>query len=85
MKETSAGSILQNIVGKEKMQEICELLGGLKIYIPDKPLPLQRDSIIKNEYEQLVASGKNKMDVYRHLAKNYALSERRIMQIVNSC
>ena len=58
MKETSAGSILQNIVGKEKMQEICELLGGLKIYIPNKPLPLQRDSIIKNEYEQLVASGK---------------------------
>jgi hypothetical protein len=83
MRESSCSSILQGIIGEEKMQEVCEALGGLKIYVPGKPLPTERNQRIAEEVVSLVANGTSQMDAYEAVSNEFGLSKRRVMQIVN--
>ena len=80
--ETSAMSVLVQLVGMEKAEAISETFGGETIYIP-KRIKNGRDNIIKHEFHEMLSRGGTCMSSYRQLARKYDLSEHRIMEIVN--
>jgi len=80
MNETSSASILQKIIGDEMMQEVCTALGGIKVYVPSKPLPDGRDADIRNEFSEL--ADHPKMQAYKIIAQKHNLSESRVRQVV---
>jgi Mor family transcriptional regulator len=80
--ETSASSVLLQLVGPEIMERISSTFGGEAVYIPRK-IREGRDEIIKQEFNDLLSSGATCMSSYHQLAKKHELSPRRIMEIVN--
>lgn len=80
-KETSASSILFQLVGPEIAEQITAQLGGGVVYIPCR-VREGRDDMIKAQFHGLLMEGGTCMSSYRQLAREYALSPRRIMEIV---
>lgn len=79
MKETSCSSILQSIIGEEKMEEVCEALKGMRVYIPEKPLPQDRDTLIRAELSEL--ADVPKMTAYKIIAHKHNISERWVRKV----
>lgn len=82
MDESSTSSILVKLVGKEGAEAISSTFGGEIIYIPKK-INVDRNTIIKREFCDLLSGGSTCMSCYRQLGQKYGLSPRGIMRIVN--
>jgi len=80
--ETSTESMLTSVAGAEVADRIMKAFGGEALYIP-RGRKGRRDERISNEFRDLLSTGGTCMSSYRHLAKKYDLSTRRIMAIVN--
>ena len=80
--ETSALSVLVQVVGEEKAEELAQRIGGAAFYFP-KTIREPRDARIKREFTCLLSTGATCMSSYRQLSKKYRLSPRNVMRIVN--
>lgn len=72
-----------DIVGYERLAEICEKLGGAEWKIPTGPPKRERDKRIAQEADNLRTIGSAGPRMYRALARKYDLSERHIRRIVD--
>lgn len=76
---------LSEIVGPEKMEEICKKLGRKRIYIPQS-VRYQRDEELKKDYEILIKmiNEQNYDSIFQILIEKYSLSERQIRRVISS-
>jgi hypothetical protein len=79
--ETSATSVLIQLIGIEAVRKISATFGGEILYVP-KRIREGRDDIIREEFSELLESGSTCMNAYKNLAEKNDLSTRRIMAIV---
>lgn len=86
MDKTNPAAVLCEIIGYELMQEVCDILGGTDVYIPQSPPKSQRDKRIREEFDNLVCLQAHRdgyMSIYKALSHKYGLEIRQIMRIVN--
>ncbi len=81
--EASAFTVLVQVIGQEKAQEVSQMLAGEVVYIPQNPMRDIRDGMIRDEFDTLLRAGATCMSIYRQLAKRHGLSPRNVMRIVN--
>ncbi len=76
--------IICDLVGYEKLDEICRLLGGLRWKIPLHPPVEKRNERIIQEFRMIMAVKKHpaRTGTYRSLATKYRLSEKQIRRIL---
>ena len=77
------GLRLQEIIGDELMERVCQELGGASVYIPTHPHDHDRDSRLVYAYVEQRRSGATCMSAYQTTADEFGLSRRRVRQIVS--
>lgn len=73
---------LMRIVGREKMQEICDAFGGERVYIPTSVPDPERDERIMEIFIDTLRGGSTVMSSYRRAAETSGLSVRRVQEII---
>ena len=79
----SSSTILLDIIGPEKMEEVCHRLGDSRVHIPGSINDLQRDDKIKFEFTDKLQNGSTCMGAYEQLSREFDLSPRQVMRIVS--
>ena len=82
MNEGSAATEILSIIGTSAMEELCQRLGGERVYIPLVP-PADEQEICA-AFEKVLRRGTPCMGAYEQVAKTYGLSARTIMRIVGA-
>ena len=80
----SLTEIICDLVGYEKLDEICSLLGGVRWKIPMHPPVELRNQRIRSEFRMVMMVKKqpSKMGTYRALSVKYRLSADEIRKII---
>ena len=78
----SSSTILLDIIGPEKMEEVCHRLGNDRISIPGNINDLQRNDNIKIEVDNKLQNGSTCMGAYEQLSREFDLSPRQVMRII---
>ena len=78
----TSSEILQQIIGPDLMDRVCESLGGASMYIPTQRHDDERDDRIKSKFVQSLQSGATCMSAYELAANDVHLSVSRVRQIV---
>jgi len=76
------GKVLQDIIGADLMKEVCNHLGGERVYIPTRPFDENRNDKIERVFVSGVRSGATCMSAYEIAANHVQLSVSRVRQIV---
>ena len=80
----SLTEIICDLIGYEKLDQICEVAGGLRWKIPAHPPILKRNQRICEEFRAIMAVKRRpaKMGTYQALATKYRLSPDEIRKII---
>ena len=81
----SLTDLICDLVGYEKLDELCSRLGGLRWKIPMHPPVELRNQRIREEFRMIMAVKQRpaKMGTYRALARKYRLSVPQIRRILD--
>ena len=80
----SLTDLICDLVGYEKLDELCSILGGLRWKIPLHPPIELRNQRIRDEFLMIMAVKQcpAKMGTYQALARKYRISEQQIRRIL---
>jgi histone H3/H4 len=73
---------LMECIGREAMERLCRKFGGQRVYVPHEVPILRRDERIREIFAHELRHGSTCMSAYQTAAESYALSVRRVQQIV---
>ena len=82
MSEATALSEIVSIVGEEKMREICQRLGGERVYIPRR-VPTLEDVEICQEFNTLLHDGSTCGNAYQTIADAHGVSVRTVQRAIS--
>ena len=78
----SAFSILVDIVGHDKAEQLRDRLGGETVYVPRRPSCKYDPDELREAFERVIARAESVTDAYQNVADELHVSARTVRRIV---